>query len=453
VLGVAWTYRLGRELVSPRVGLYAAALVGASAFYANHLHEIRVYAFPALLAALVVTLYLHIMNPRRKPGVWAWLGLTLGAAGMLYAHYFAALPLVPLGLYHLWAGLRRFVTPPPVPLPNALRRGRPQTSSPELGGRVAVGAQHAAPLQPAFWRRWWGVVVAMLVAGALYLPWGSVLLVALGKAAEHDRIHREALTTLDIVRETAYLFSNGVPLLFAALVALALVALVLRQRGAGRLLFFAAGTVGALLLAAALTQMVSGGRSRYLIGLWPFLALVGALGMTQLDRVLMRGRGSHRPYSAVLLLAWLVIGVAATLDGGVLARVDGTRELFRLRDVAEGLRRYAAPGDTVVNYLPDDIEIWEMGTIGQYYFDGMGIGYRLLEHKGDDDDERDQRRDVIGSLAEAPRVWVAYMPAARPSELDEFEEALDENYDLCAAQPNRAVELRLYVRPPAACPP
>jgi len=35
VLAVAWAYRLGRDLVSARVGLYAGAVLGTSAFFAT----------------------------------------------------------------------------------------------------------------------------------------------------------------------------------------------------------------------------------------------------------------------------------------------------------------------------------------------------------------------------------------------------------------------------------
>src|SRR3989304_4703646 len=56
-LAVAFTYRMGRDLHSPRAGLYAAVAVGGSAFYIDYLHEARAYTLLVLLAAFTVWAY------------------------------------------------------------------------------------------------------------------------------------------------------------------------------------------------------------------------------------------------------------------------------------------------------------------------------------------------------------------------------------------------------------
>jgi hypothetical protein len=101
VLGVACTYRLGRDMVSPRVGLIAAAAVGTSAFFVYYLHELRMYTLFVVLTAFTIWVYWRIVTGKREPHGLLWAGLLVGASGMLYTHYFASLPLFAIVLYNV----------------------------------------------------------------------------------------------------------------------------------------------------------------------------------------------------------------------------------------------------------------------------------------------------------------------------------------------------------------
>jgi uncharacterized membrane protein len=88
-------------MVSPRVGLYAAAVVGTSAFFVHYLHELRMYSLFALLTAFTVWVNWRIVTAKREPGKLLWVGLLAVAVAMLYTHYFASLPLFAIGLFHI----------------------------------------------------------------------------------------------------------------------------------------------------------------------------------------------------------------------------------------------------------------------------------------------------------------------------------------------------------------
>jgi 4-amino-4-deoxy-L-arabinose transferase-like glycosyltransferase len=99
LLAVAWTYRLGRDLHSPLAGLGAAAAAASSAYFIYYLHEGRVYAPAVLLGAATIWLYWQIIT--RRLGWVTQVALVVCVAAVLYAHYFAALLIFAICLYHL----------------------------------------------------------------------------------------------------------------------------------------------------------------------------------------------------------------------------------------------------------------------------------------------------------------------------------------------------------------
>ena len=101
MLTLAWVYRTGRDLLAPRAGLLAALLLSASGFFLAYMIHARAFTLVALCTALCIWCYWRIaLNPRpTSMGVPA--GLLLGSIGLLYSHYFTALFLPALGLFHL----------------------------------------------------------------------------------------------------------------------------------------------------------------------------------------------------------------------------------------------------------------------------------------------------------------------------------------------------------------
>ena len=101
LLALAWVYRTGQDLIAVRAGFFAALLLSASVFFLAYMIHARAFTLVALCTALCIWSYWRIVLHLRPPSRGAQAGLLLGSVGLLYAHYFCALFLPVLGLFHL----------------------------------------------------------------------------------------------------------------------------------------------------------------------------------------------------------------------------------------------------------------------------------------------------------------------------------------------------------------
>ena len=101
MLALAWVGRTGRDLFAPRAGLFATLLLAASAFFLLYLSYARAFSLVACLGTMCLWHYWRVALQPRPPGRVARAGLLLAATGLLYMHYFGALLLPVLGLFHL----------------------------------------------------------------------------------------------------------------------------------------------------------------------------------------------------------------------------------------------------------------------------------------------------------------------------------------------------------------
>ena len=101
LLTLAWVYRLGRALFTARIALTATLLLSTSVAFLTYMHIARSYAFALLFTAIVLWGYWRVALCPRTPGPGARAALMLGATGLLYTHYFGALLLPALALFHL----------------------------------------------------------------------------------------------------------------------------------------------------------------------------------------------------------------------------------------------------------------------------------------------------------------------------------------------------------------
>ena len=70
VLALAWTYRTGRDLFAPLVGLVAAMLLASSAFFITYMHVARAFTMVALFAVMTIWGYwrLALRSPASGSG-------------------------------------------------------------------------------------------------------------------------------------------------------------------------------------------------------------------------------------------------------------------------------------------------------------------------------------------------------------------------------------------------
>ena len=371
LLAHAVVYRAGRDFFSPKAGLIAVLLLAASMFPQTNMLHARPFPMAMLFGALCFWSYWHIALRGRRPGLRAQAGLLLGATGLLYSHYFGALLLPVLGLFHLL-----FV---------------PKN------------------------RRWWRPVILLGLAGLTAMFQLPYLLQGLENTAARESFLRPALTPPELLAQFLRYLVNGVvaptanvgALLFIVLpVALLIVILqrlyIGRKEGAGWYL----GVVSAMLLllfiaANEVLRVVTERRMRYLITLWPPLALLAGAGLRHLA-------GSQRRLAAGLLAFWLLLGAWLGLA------TEYRYELGFFQQTYLHLA-YRAAGEhiPVTDALVVDHEVDE--------FDWQGFYVRMLKqpHTIHNRHRDDPLKHVKRLHASYPYVWMLFRPQdnARMEEL------------------------------------
>ena len=433
VLAVAWTYRLGRDHVSPRVGLYAALLLAFSEFFVHYLHETRMYTSAVMLTALVTWLYLRVVNARREPGLKTYLALWFVVTLTLYTHYFLAIALGAIGLYHLLV----------------VRKNR----------------------------RWWKVTAAFGLAGAAFLPWTVALVEAMDRASGRGMDGQMALT--EIASWVSYLFGNGIGLLTPVFIALAAVAYVQwrgkPKRGAGAMLLLFGGVVVGVIVVAVTLRVFVNERTRYLIFSWPLLAVLVAIGILQLGRLVGGRSRAGLVVSQVVLVAWMALGTWNNLHPNVTAELPGSTLTAPLHTIMREIRPIQRPGDYIVVVVPDSNPLQRYNNNVEFYVaterlaaDARALGIESPDSEQLDQDEADQQRglpveqdalnqSIMGEIGPGREyVWVAYRTDPVPTPLESFIPLLEEQYGLCGTAVVREdyhLNIDEYARSPVCCRP
>ncbi|MCY4525338.1 MAG: glycosyltransferase family 39 protein [Anaerolineaceae bacterium] len=292
-LTIAWVYRLGRDLFTPAIALAAAVLLSTSTLFLIYMYIARLFGPAMLFTAIALWGYWRVAIAGRRPKRGGRATLLLGATAVLYAHYFSALLVPALGLFHLFFVRKE--------------------------------------------RRWWQATVLLVIAVLLALPQAPGLLAGIEFTAARGHLHSRALQPWDVLALFFRYLSNDllqVPGPVAGFLLPAMVALVLwafwnrRQRpsppGSGWYLTLATVLLGLLSLAAnELAQVLEHRRVRYLAGLWPPAVLLTGVVVDRLLRRSLRWLA----LGPVVLIAFA--GVADFLWQGDLIRHNWRRRLDR----------------------------------------------------------------------------------------------------------------------------
>lgn len=417
LFALAWTYRLGRDHFSPQMGVFAALILGASAFFGHYLHETRMYTLAVLVTAFTLWAYLHLANDEREPGWPVYLAFLVGVIAALYTHYFVSLGLGAIGLYHLL-----FVR----------KDGR-----------------------------WLRVTGTALLGGLTFVPWINNLLGIVNEASVREL--EEKLAPEETLLRLANLFShNWLPLLLVLLL-VAVVALVTWRGRAGRNLravgFMVVVVLGGVLVTNLVINVMTAGRSRYMIFMWPLLAIISAAGMIQLGRLLRRVPALSRAVPVAVLALWVGVGYYSSFTPRFTADLPASEMTYPLHHVLRNLRDLHRPGDYIVHVLPDDIEWRRYRWITSFYVraerlaaDSSGVG-GILPPNMSVDETYDTALNAIG--AGRDYVWVAYQEPA-PDTLTPFEQLLTERtiYRRCGeAVQFDDIHIDEYARSPVCCTP
>ncbi len=398
LLAIAMMYRLAYDLGDRKVsvGLTAAVTLGSGAFFIYYFHEIRGYTLYIFLTVACVWSYWRLTT--RTPRPWIQAAFVLSIVGALYTHYFAALTPVVIGIYHLlFAPVRRASRP------------------------------------------WWRVVILMGLAGLCFLPWITVALQIMSTAAA---VRRVAYVNLRDEAETVLLlFSSGSPLLVLALFVLALATLRKVGRVVGLVWFWIIAWAGLAALAIAVLHV---NQQRYLIGLWPALALLAALGMARIGID-----------PAPVIGLWLIVGVLGTRDAGLSEWFHPAIYHQPLREAAAALYGRVRSGDVVTYHLATDFEAYMHERVFTYYVYPLSVPNKVIEASSQGTEDA-YTRQAQAAIQDAARIWITYNHWLRPERETLFERVLGANdFQQCGAfmtaagQPDKAqIDVKLFVHFP-----
>lgn len=406
LLAVCWTYRLGRDLSrSQLAGPSAAVVLGTSAFFIDYLHELRAYTFHALFASIAVWSYWRLISPPHCYGEgtkgrgWVLqLLFILSLIGLLYTHYFAALTMIAIALYHLLF--------------------MPKT------------------------REWWRVVILMGIASLIFLPWFGVVINALGVAQGAAGRRDVAMSPALTIQTLLYAFSNA----SVALLALVSIAgLNLRQYFV-RLLVLWVITVVAL---AILVNILIPGvliHIRYLMNLWPALAVIVGLGIARL------AKSGISP--GIVLAIWIGAGLWNNFNPAFIADLPGAEPKMSsalINRTLETLSRRAHDGDVVMFQVAPPARSWLTAPVLDFYLHDAPY-HQIQAEEIPAKQENDEYFNAVRHMVEdAPYVWRLVMPTMPTSwRTDEFMRAVQVGHVSCGTiftVPD--AEMSLYAHIPA----
>jgi uncharacterized membrane protein len=360
MLAVAWMYRLARDIISPFGGLAAAILLGTSAYFIYFTHEVRSYSLNVLLTIITLWAYHRV---RYKSGSYAV--LFVACVALLYSHYFAGVGVVAIGIYHLLT----------------FREAR---------------------------QRWWPITFTLIAAGIAFLPWITVLLNGVNVAADQRAVRGTfAMSAPQAVEGILYLFSNGSIALLGILLLLAL--------GKARFAWIWTLSVAAFLLIANERLRVIL-EVRYLLTLWPGLALLAAFGLQPLVH-------HHKRLPVAVLAVWSVAGIWNTFAPASAVSLHNPHWHLPWNTLVHELTPRVEKGDSLVFLLPDWTWTVYHSDTSRYYLRNLPIRYRLMERPQNIGEELYDEQGRQATIS-ARRLWLAYTPDQPHRHLSRFETLL-----------------------------
>ena len=386
VLGLAAIYRLGADVASPRVGLYATLILAMNAFFIFYFHEIRMYSFFMMLAALTYWLYYRLTQSATRPRWWVWFGAWACTVLLLYTHTFALMVMGTIAIFHL-----------------------------------LVTAKN---------RRWLEVSALYIAAGIAYLPWLGVMLHGMALATAKRSVKDDLVNAGEFMRLLLVIFSNNQVLLLVPLLLLGLYA-VYRQRTGARWIFLMALILLTLMIGLnEAMSLVASNQMRYTLGAWPLLAIMVGFGLVELER--WRGLRLLIP---AFFIVWPLAGV--TMDGMLAdnryaGNSDFIREMLPFYELLPHVYVEAQPDDYILILSSSDLPFKERdkykASVGDFYMTAVDNDYAILTHLILPENAV---ADTLDAIQQHPRVWVISQPDEESPLLPEFEQGLGAEYAPC----------------------
>ncbi len=405
LLAVAFSYRLGHTLVNRQTGLAAAFILGLSAFFIWYFHELRAYALYVLLVICCVWSYWHLIHMRllRPAAVLLFVG---AVAALLYTNYFAAIVIVPLGVYHLL-----FI---------------PKN------------------------RRWWLIIGLTGAAGLIFLPYMfSAVFSAVRTVFTGDSWWRQLnLSTEELTMFMLYGFTNGVVPLALLLIPAAWIAPT--SRGLRFIWFITLFVLAFALVLNIIVPFIK--HLRHILMLWPLLALLLGSGLVWLWQA-----SRTRLAALAIIVIWGGAGIyhSVTPDFNDYIFRDAHLAFFRphlpLNELAQIIAREASVEDVVVFDAP--LQSWALSGTFEYYMSPLPVTFAMSDWLPGEQDTYKEHASAF--LVDHSRVWFGTeqnIPAGFRQEV--FQSLLADEFVQCrVALDYPDLRLALYARSAACCAP
>ncbi|MYD10790.1 MAG: hypothetical protein F4X02_12200 [Chloroflexi bacterium] len=383
VLSVAFLYRFCLDAFDRRTAWLAALLFASNAMVIIYFHELRNYSLWLLLCIIHLWQYWRLADAE-KAGAFAWISFTATTGALLYTHPFSPIFLLGLGVHHLLLVTKD--------------------------------------------RAWWRVVFAWGAGVASFLPYLPLVLAGVAKATESRSVQAEALTSLELLPILAHVLTNGVDLLWLALIP-AFGWALWRKRSPAllRMLFIVGAITLSLLVFHALDPFVSSRRLRYFLIPLAFALVPVARLLLSLPR--------RRMVSAAFVILWAVGGYSVYQQAehwkyaGHHSLLPAHPPLHRFADALQNkLRPYEVlVGFTQASFLNAGL-YFGFSTVDYYSKTLLGVQGAFIhtELRGSD-----LRQEFSRRVGHYPYLTVVYQPHNRAANFEEVQVLLDEAFSPC----------------------
>lgn len=420
-VAMAITFRLGRDAISPQVGVVAALVIGVSAFFIHYAHELRAFTMVALGVAMMVWSYWRLLTVKDRPALLAQIGFVAGALIALYAHYFAAMLLIGVGTYHLFFAPKN--------------------------------------------RRWWQLVLLAIIVSVLFIPQLQAFFEGFDRYNPGD-VAEPPLSALGVVDVLSNYMGNGLGLLLL-IPTIGGVLYAVQQRWVRMIVLISVFSLVVSLIANEILEILEPRRLRYMILLWPTWSIWIAAGFIywiETVQKMVDNRNADKPKNmtssrmtltalALICVLWIGNSVRVYSIAGFTDAIAGD-PIPRLRGVINTLEQEGSSKDLLAFDNGTSLQAWYIRLIYEYataelrtpaiitsiIFDPYNDGNRIWGE---------------AQVAGAERIWFGANRLLEPTEnLDNFLTLMeDEGFVYCAEYINEPdVSLALYARSAAFCP-
>jgi len=282
----------------------------------------------------------------------------------------------------------------------------------------------------------------MAAGGLLFVPWLGITIEVIRRGTEDVSRQGDSMGAVQIIQHLFSTFSN------ANLALLALLSIyALRQITRWALLIWL-WLIAALVLVIIVNTVIPFVVSlRYLLLVWPALALIAALGI----QALAKGRVP----ATLVLTIWMAAGVYQSLHPAFIESQFG--QIYRAP--ADGfqlaraiLNQRGQAGDLALfHIMPPQFESFALFPLG-YYMDETPFNYDQFERMNNSfaTGDNDYLRDVETAMDSTPAIWTLVVPALeRTQRSGVVNYVLATTYSQCESILERDdMVMRLYARRP-----